>query len=176
MQVIAVIAACVTAGTFLPLKLANLVVVCGLIAAVQVAMDIAWLQVRPLGLRLSADAGILSLVIMEIVLFRNFATNQRRSLALMADLEQALKDLEASRRVSEAVLQKRIQQALSQVEVLSGLLPICAACKKIRDEAGEWHQVERYIGQHTKAEFSHGLCPECAPQYFPILEPREIQG
>jgi len=176
MQVIAVIAACVTAGTFLPLNLAGIVFVCGSIAAAHMAMDITWHQASPLGLRLTADAGLLIFVIVEIVLFRNFTTSQRRGLALRADLERVISDLEASRRVSEADLQKRIQLAMQEVRVLSGLLPICAACKKIRDDAGVWHRLESYVQDHTKASFSHGICPECAPIYFPKQDTKENPG
>ncbi len=55
----------------------------------------------------------------------------------------------------------QLQRALAQVEALNGLLPICAQCKKVRDDGGYWSQVEAYIEQRTKARFSHGLCPDC---------------
>ncbi|MBZ5631888.1 MAG: PAS domain S-box protein [Acidobacteriia bacterium] len=54
-----------------------------------------------------------------------------------------------------------LQDALAKVKLLSGLLPICASCKRIRDEHGSWHQLELYIGAHSEAAFSHGLCTEC---------------
>jgi hypothetical protein len=54
-----------------------------------------------------------------------------------------------------------LQEALAEARTLSGLLPICATCKKIRDDAGYWHQVEVYICEHAEVDFSHGLCPEC---------------
>ena len=57
--------------------------------------------------------------------------------------------------------------ALSQVKTLSGMLPICAACKRIRDDKGYWNQIESYIQQHSEAEFSHGICPECAKKIYP---------
>jgi PAS domain S-box-containing protein len=56
--------------------------------------------------------------------------------------------------------------ALERVRLLSGLLPICAACKKIRDDEGDWHQVESYISEHSQAKFSHGMCPDCGKQYY----------
>ena len=59
----------------------------------------------------------------------------------------------------ELILQ--LQNALAQVKALSGLLPICAQCKMVRDDGGYWSKVEAYIEQRTKARFSHGLCPEC---------------
>jgi PAS domain-containing protein len=54
-----------------------------------------------------------------------------------------------------------LQEALASVKTLGGLLPICASCKKIRDDEGYWNQVEQYIGKHTDAKFTHGICPDC---------------
>jgi K+-sensing histidine kinase KdpD len=56
----------------------------------------------------------------------------------------------------------RAEDALEQVRTLTGLLPICAWCKKIRDEEGRWQQLERYLSLHSEAKFTHGLCDECA--------------
>jgi hypothetical protein len=60
-----------------------------------------------------------------------------------------------------ARLVTELQEALAKAKTLSGLLPICASCKKIRDDAGYWHQVEVYIRDHAEVDFSHGLCPDC---------------
>lgn len=60
-----------------------------------------------------------------------------------------------------------LKEALSQVKTLSGLLPICASCKKIRNDKGHWEQMEAYIRDHSEAKFSHGLCPECAIRLYP---------
>ncbi len=60
-----------------------------------------------------------------------------------------------------------LQAALGKIKTLRGLIPICAACKKIRDDAGYWQQVESYLGKHADMEFTHGLCPDCRPRYFP---------
>jgi hypothetical protein len=60
-----------------------------------------------------------------------------------------------------------LQAALGQVRTLSGLMPICAACKKIRDDQGFWQEVELYVTEHSTATFTHGICPECAKIYFP---------
>jgi PAS domain S-box-containing protein len=60
-----------------------------------------------------------------------------------------------------------LQDALGKVKTLSGLLPICAFCKKIRDDGGYWHQVETYIREYSEANFSHGICPECAHEHYP---------
>jgi hypothetical protein len=60
-----------------------------------------------------------------------------------------------------------LQDALSKVKQLSGLLPICASCKKIRDDKGYWNQIEDYIRNHSEADFSHGLCPPCIEKLYP---------
>jgi PAS domain S-box-containing protein len=60
-----------------------------------------------------------------------------------------------------------LTDALFKVNTLSGLLPICASCKKIRDDNGYWKQVDDYIREHSNAEFTHGICPECAEKEFP---------
>lgn len=59
-----------------------------------------------------------------------------------------------------------LKKALSEVKKLSGMLPICSHCKKIRDDKGYWSQVEAYIQRHSEARFSHGICPECAEKYY----------
>lgn len=61
----------------------------------------------------------------------------------------------------------RLQDALEQVSTLKGIVPICACCKKIRDDKGFWQQVEIYIQKHSEAEFSHGVCPDCLQKYYP---------
>ena len=66
----------------------------------------------------------------------------------------------------ESLIQK-LQSALARVRTLSGLLPICASCKKIRDDHGYWTQIESYIHEHAEVEFSHGVCPECAARLYP---------
>jgi hypothetical protein len=59
-----------------------------------------------------------------------------------------------------------LEARLAELRVLRGLLPVCAACKKIRSKDGGWEQMEVYIEQHSHASFSHGLCPECMPLYM----------
>jgi len=67
----------------------------------------------------------------------------------------------------------QLQEALSQVKTLTGLLPICSSCKRVRDDHGYWHQVESYVRDHSKAEFSHSICPDCATRLYPDLYPPE---
>jgi len=71
-------------------------------------------------------------------------------------------------------LNTQLREALAKVKTLQGMLPICSNCKKIRDDQGYWHRIEKYIRDHSDAEFSHGICPECKitlypPDRFPSL-------
>jgi CheY-like chemotaxis protein len=65
----------------------------------------------------------------------------------------------------------QLENALLQVKRLSGLLPICASCKKIRTEQGDWEQIEDYIATHSEADFSHSICPPCAHRLYPEIFP-----
>ncbi|MGQ9555119.1 MAG: histidine kinase N-terminal 7TM domain-containing protein [Anaerolineae bacterium] len=60
----------------------------------------------------------------------------------------------------------QLQQALAEVKTLSGLLPICASCKRVRNDQGYWQQIETYVSEHSQAQFSHGLCPECLARLY----------
>jgi CheY-like chemotaxis protein len=60
-----------------------------------------------------------------------------------------------------------LQKALDEIKTLSGLLPICSHCKKIRDDSGYWQSVEHYIAERSDAQFSHGICPDCMRQFYP---------
>mgnify|MGYP001574847132 CR=1 FL=1 len=74
------------------------------------------------------------------------------------------------------ILNSELQERVDQVKLLSGLLPICSNCKKIRDDKGYWEQLEGYISKHSEATFSHGICPDCAqilyPQFIKRKEPQ----
>ena len=79
------------------------------------------------------------------------------------------KDITGRKQVEEERLEliRSLQAALQEVRTLAGLLPICAHCKKIRDDDGYWTQIEEYLTAHTGADFTHGICPDCAQRYFP---------
>ena len=93
---------------------------------------------------------------------RGLSVEQSSALATLARQASRLIEL---RRVSSA-----LADALSEVKVLEGLLPICAYCKNIRDEKGEWHRIERYVIDRTAAKFTHGICPDCAKERYPDLD------
>ncbi len=64
----------------------------------------------------------------------------------------------------------QLEISLSEIKKLSGFLPICASCKKIRDDEGYWNQIETYIKEHSEADFTHGICPECEKRLYPELD------
>lgn len=70
----------------------------------------------------------------------------------------------------QAHLIRSLEKALAEVKTLSGLLPMCAKCKKIRTDAGHWQGVEEYISKRTDAEFTHGLCPDCMRELYPGMD------
>ncbi len=95
---------------------------------------------------------------------RNAAGKITHFVAVKEDITRhKLADEEQRRLISD------LQAALAKVKMLTGLLPICAGCKKIRDDQGYWHQVEIYISEHSDADFTHGLCPECARNLYPEI-------
>lgn len=65
---------------------------------------------------------------------------------------------------------RELEKALSEIKTLKGLLPICAVCKKVRDDQGYWEQIEVYVQARSEAEFSHSICPECAEKLYPGLK------
>jgi PAS domain S-box-containing protein len=73
----------------------------------------------------------------------------------------------------QAALVEELQDALRNVKTLRGFLPICAACKKIRDDRGYWKQIESYISDHSNAVFSHGICPDCSKRLYPDFFPQQ---
>lgn len=83
---------------------------------------------------------------------------------LRVTLEMALCKARAEKERKELII--KLQQALDEVKTLSGLIPICAACKKIRNDKGYWQAVERYIEERSEAQFTHGICPDCTQKLY----------
>ncbi|MBN1894911.1 hypothetical protein JW906_10470, partial [bacterium] len=102
---------------------------------------------------------IAALAVSSVILAHQIRTRaiRTRSRALERHVEERTRDLETANR--------ELRDALDRVQTLSGLLPICASCKKIRDDQGYWHQVEEYIRDHSDVRFSHGLCPSCLKKF-----------
>lgn len=90
--------------------------------------------------------------------------------AIGDDKVKELKELVISLIHSLRLKQVALKEALAEVKVLSGFLPICASCKNIRDDKGYWNKIEAYIRDHSEVEFSHGICPECVKKLYPEVK------
>ena len=106
----------------------------------------------------------------------DYITKPVNSVELLARVASALalkKEMDC-RKTREGELRRsndELQKALRDVKVLRGLIPICASCKKIRNDGGFWQQLEEYIGEHSEAEFSHGICQHCVKKLYPGVYP-----
>jgi hypothetical protein len=91
-------------------------------------------------------------------LFKEIASSRKE----LRDMNDKLLSLSEEQKALIA----RLQDAIANIKTLKGMLPICASCKKVRDDKGYWKQIEVYVRDHSDAEFSHGLCPDCAQKYY----------
>jgi sigma-B regulation protein RsbU (phosphoserine phosphatase) len=102
----------------------------------------------------------------------DFISKPVNSVELLARVSSALllkqeMDRRKNRELELRRSNEELQKALKEVKVLRGLIPICASCKKIRNDGGFWQQLEEYLGEHSEAEFSHGLCQPCIKKLYP---------
>lgn len=95
------------------------------------------------------------------VVFRSPSGDTRTCLIIRDISQRKAGESERERLISE------LRETLARVKTLSGLLPMCAACRKIRDRQDVWHSLENYIRTHTEADFSHGICPDCRQRLYP---------
>lgn len=92
----------------------------------------------------------------------------------LEELNQNLEAIVAKRTEDLSIRNRELEEALQEVKTLSGLLPICAHCKKIKDDNGYWERIEEYFEAHADIDFSHGLCPECAHELYPDIDLGEL--
>ena len=98
-----------------------------------------------------------------------------RAMASSRDELRGMNEKLSSLSAEQTTLIVKLQDALAKIKTLRGMLPICASCKKVRDDKGYWSQIEVYVRDHSEAEFTHGLCPDCAKKYFDeisLLKPK----
>lgn len=119
---------------------------------------------QSLGLEMGADGYIAQPIANREFLarVRAYVRLQQAESALRVNQAKLMAALEEKDRLVED-----LQRALSEVRSLRGLLPICAHCKKVRDDQGYWNRVETYLAKHSQIRFTHSLCPECIPKFFP---------
>jgi Na+/melibiose symporter-like transporter len=123
---------------------------------------------------------LFGLLLTWFAFFGGFVSTIRRRLRaqkeeLQRSHESIKTEMEERKRVQNQkdVLIMELQEALGKIKTLKGMLPICASCKKIRDDRGYWNQIESYIRAHSEAEFTHGICPDCMKQLYPEYDPYE---
>lgn len=104
-----------------------------------------------------------------IVMVSDITRRKKAELDLLSHKEH-LEDMVQERTATLEETNVELEEALCKVKTLSGLLPICANCKKIRDDKGYWNQIEMFIRDHSFAEFSHGICPDCVKTLYPELD------
>lgn len=103
-------------------------------------------------------------------------TKENKWVTPSEDLLQAFRDAIEAHLALVATIEElgqknqALERARNEVKILQGFLPICASCKKIRDDQGYWNEIEKYIGEHSEAQFSHGLCPDCAEKLYPDFD------
>ena len=95
-----------------------------------------------------------------------FLQEERRLLDAVAERLQRFLERKQMEVEREHLIEE-LQEALKEIRKLSGLLPICMYCKKIRDDEGYWNQIESFIAEHSEAMFSHGICPDCFQRLYP---------
>jgi hypothetical protein len=110
----------------------------------------------------------ITVTLIALVMERVRHITQNRLRISNTKLEEAVKSLEQAHNEKDSLILE-LQQTIDEVKTLQGIIPICASCKKIRDDSGYWQQVEAYVKNHSDAEFSHGICPECVNELYPDL-------
>lgn len=116
--------------------------------------DFRWLY-----LSLSIAIAIAVIAFLLTTRFYNLNRSLKEEISRRREIEMAREELVVS-----------LQEAVKNLKTLSGLLPICSHCKKIRDDKGYWNQIEVYIRDHSEAEFSHSICQECAKKHYPDMD------
>lgn len=99
--------------------------------------------------------------------FNSMTYRLKQSRDELREYQEHLEELVEERTAELVKANKQLTDAISRVKTLSGMLPICASCKKIRDDKGYWSQIESYVRDHSEVEFSHSLCPECVEKLYP---------
>lgn len=102
-------------------------------------------------------------------------TAELRTIFEVDRMEQE-KEIYRLKNVELANANRKLQEALDNIKVLSGLVPICSHCKKIRDDKGFWNHLETYISRHSEATFSHGICPDCLTELYPDVAEQILKG
>jgi K+-sensing histidine kinase KdpD len=144
----------------------------------------AWFSGRAYGIAMALTTAIVRSWFHFVVWDEHFSTlvslaNSVLAVTVLTAFAEMVHRIATSRRNQARMLDEQrkliqsLEEARENIKVLSGLLPICSSCKKIRDSEGYWEQIEQYIRSHSEAEFSHGICPECMKKLYPEFSVRD---
>lgn len=126
--------------------------------------------VRPANVFIPKVVNLVAAVLVIVILLRRWIPNEEeergRQVAYTKELEGEVAEHLRLQKENEGLIGD-LRAALAEVRTLSGLLPMCSGCKKIRDDKGYWNRLEDYISEHTDADFSHGICPDCMVRLYP---------
>ncbi len=144
------------------------------------AGNFSWtVSARGFWVKISHRGAALGIVIIDEIAFQEY---KEQYLNLALSLAEVCGLAIANARQQEELIEgkqalqlekEKLEQALTEVRQLSGLLPICMHCKKIRDDKGYWNKIEMYIMKHSEAKFSHGICERCVEKYYPKEDDNE---
>jgi hypothetical protein len=112
------------------------------------------------------DSSIWSSIQLEFGLISEIGQNV--IFLMMNSKRSAADSIQSDSKLNSTVID--LKKALSEIKKLQGILPICSHCKKIRDDHGSWQAIEEYVRERSGAQFSHGICPECAKKYYPDFD------
>lgn len=102
----------------------------------------------------------------EVAYYKKIAKEAgQKRLTEINQMNQLIEEKKTAEEAREKVIEE-LKRALDEVKTLQGFIPICASCKKIRDDKGYWNQIEQYIQSHSHVTFSHGICPECLEKAY----------
>lgn len=138
-----------------PRCLLTIVVVAIFISEALLMLALAAVEPLPLHIQALLDALLLVIIIFPAMYFLVLKPMRANIAARQQAAEQ------------QARLVIELQKALTEVKTLSGMLPICSSCKKIRDDQGYWNQIEKYFSTHSEVNFTHGICPDCVKKLYP---------
>lgn len=131
---------------------------------------IATIQLAPIGL-------VTFLFVQAFLISKQFSHayySAAKNAKELAELNQNLESIVEKRTQDLSMRNRELEEALHEVKTLSGLLPICAHCKKIKDDNGYWERIEEYFEAHADIDFSHGLCPDCAHELYPDIDMSDV--
>jgi len=129
---------------------------------------------RLLNIKTEIPGFIVSILALFVTIFvGKLILIQKKNHENLKELNEKLEQKVVDRSVELEKTNRELTGVIEQVKTLNGMLPICASCKKIRNDKGYWEQIEKYIGEHSEAVFTHSICPDCVKILYPDYTPKD---